>query len=119
LIALSGASVISVYGEGLASFLQSINRIWSIALAHSGAMIVAIIAGTIATGIYGTVGMAAALIIPELAVAIVGAVVTSHLVSISPASFMITSLKWPTEIIYKEGQKLFQFILKRLRRPST
>jgi O-antigen/teichoic acid export membrane protein len=119
LMALSGASVISVYGEGLASFLQSINRIWSIALAHSGAMIVAIIAGTIATGIYGTVGMAAALIIPELAVAIAGAVVTSHLVSISPASFMITSLKWPTEIIYKEGRKLFQFILKRLRRPPT
>jgi O-antigen/teichoic acid export membrane protein len=119
LMALSVGSVINVYGDGLASFLQSINRMWSIALAHSGAMIVAIIAGAIATGMYGTAGMAVALIIPELAVAIVGAVVTSHLVSISPSSFMSMSLKWPTEIIYKEGQILFQFILNRLRRPPT
>lgn len=94
-IALAIGAIIGAYVDALNSLLLGINQVFAIAIAHSAATIFALLLGSALIPSFGIVPLALALILPELATAIVGAHDVARMLLLPAMTFVTSSLKWP------------------------
>lgn len=98
-VALAIAAIIGAYVDALSSLLLGINRVFAIAVAHSVAAVFALVLGSALIPLYGIVPLAIALILPELATAIVGARDVARMLSLPMTTFVTKSLRWPIGLV--------------------
>lgn len=116
LIAILGvATVTSAYNEGFIYLLMGINRVWAIALGHFAASIVAIAAGTILYPELGVYGLAAALCLPELVLAVVGISDTAKALQTKRTALFRQSLQLPVKIVRHEAERAASVLFRPFR----
>lgn len=104
------AAVVGSYADVISTFLIGINRIMAVALAHLLATVLALALAGLLVPIWGIESMAAALIAPELAAALVGIVVFSRLLHLQPMDLFISTLQLPVEVIRRELKQIAEIV---------
>jgi spore maturation protein CgeB len=97
--ALAIAAIIGAYVDALGSLLLGTNQVSAIAIAHSVAAAFALVLGSALIPFFGIVPLALALILPELATAIVGAHSVARMLALPAMTFVTKSLKWPLGLV--------------------
>ena len=105
--------LIGAYSDALISVLLGINRISAVAIAHLCATIAAVLLALLAVPAFGVVGMAAVLIIPEVAATGAAILVFCELVSLPPRAFTAKSIHWPVGLVRREMDRAMQFLARR------
>lgn len=109
-VLLGIAAVIGSYSDVISTFLIGINRIMAVALAHLVATVLALGLAELLIPIWGVDSMAAVLIAPEMATAVVGILVFSRLLSLRPMEFFMSTLQLPAEVIQRELEHVAKIV---------
>jgi O-antigen/teichoic acid export membrane protein len=102
--------VVGAYADVISTFLIGINRIFAVALAHCVATLLAVGAIFFLPSEWGMMSMATALVVPEVATAVIGILTVRKLFSLRPFEFFVSTLKWPMDIIHHEIRQLMRII---------
>lgn len=116
LIAILGITcIVNAYNDGFMYLLTGINRVWSIATGHLAASLVALTLGVALFPHTGLYGVAAALMLPDLTVAVVGISDTGRSLHADRRVFFRQSLRLPLDSMRAEAGRALALVARTLR----
>ena len=106
------AAVVGAYSEGYTYFLAGINRVWTISIAHLVVSVSAIALGILVFPVFAIQGFAAALFLPEIAMAIAGEFVSAKELQVSRWTLFWGSIQLPVRSLGGEARRAFTAIAR-------
>jgi O-antigen/teichoic acid export membrane protein len=107
-VLLGIGGILGSYGDVFTIFLIGINRIFPVAIGHCLATAIGLGVASMATPELSIYSMAAALVLPEIFVTIIGIVTISRLLCISRSTLISMSIRWPLNILWEELARMIQ-----------
>ena len=116
LVAILGVTAVcGAYNEGFVYLLTGINRVWAIAIGHVTASISATVIGIAAFPLFGLHGVAAALTLPEVTLAVVGIAVTAQALDTGYAKMFRESVRLPINSMRAEAGRAAALLARAFR----